>query len=179
MVFFGNQLTGKMPFKEVFCHPMVRDAYGRKMSKSLGNVIDPTDVITGQNLQKLHNDLRQGNLPEKEIAKAEDGQKKLYPKGIPQCGTDALRFALANYTSGGESLNVGEDVFADFAGRDINMEIARVEGYRKFCNKLWNATKFCLFRMDLVTLEGKRQQSSFVPNKSHLVSFLLPILDAI
>jgi valyl-tRNA synthetase len=105
MVFFGNQLTGKMPFKQVFCHPMVRDAYGRKMSKSLGNVIDPTDVITGQNLQKLHNDLRQGNLPEKEIAKAEDGQKKLYPKGIPQCGTDALRFALANYTSGGESKN--------------------------------------------------------------------------
>ncbi|NXD32148.1 SYV ligase, partial [Spelaeornis formosus] len=123
------------------------------MSKSLGNVIDPTDIITGQNLQKLHNDLRMGNLPEKEIAKAEEGQKKLYPKGIPQCGTDALRFALANYTSG---------------GRDINMEIGRVEGYRKFCNKLWNATKFCLFRMDLVTLEGKRQESSFIPHKSAL-----------
>lgn len=107
MVFFGNQLTGKMPFKEVFCHPMVRDAFGRKMSKSLGNVIDPTDVITGQNLQKLHDDLRLGNLPEKEILKAEEGQKKLYPKGIPQCGTDALRFALANYTSGGECTNSG------------------------------------------------------------------------
>ena len=101
MAFFGNQITGEMPFKEVFCHPMVRDAYGRKMSKSLGNVIDPTDIITGQNLQKLHDDLRMGNLPEKEILKAEDGQKKLYPKGIPQCGTDALRFALCNYTSGG------------------------------------------------------------------------------
>ena len=102
MVFFGNQLTGKMPFKEVFCHPMVRDSFGRKMSKSLGNVIDPTDVITGQNLAKLAADLRMGNLPEAEIKKAEDGQKKLYPKGIPQCGTDALRFTLANYTSGGE-----------------------------------------------------------------------------
>jgi len=111
MVFFGNQLTGKMPFKEVFCHPMVRDAYGRKMSKSLGNVIDPTDVITGQSLQKLHNDLRQGNLPEKEIIKAEDGQKKLYPKGMPQCGTDALRFALANYTSGGEKITC--EIFID------------------------------------------------------------------
>jgi valyl-tRNA synthetase len=168
MVFFGNQLTGKMPFKEVFCHPMVRDAYGRKMSKSLGNVIDPTDIITGQNLQKLHNDLRMGNLPEKEIAKAEEGQKKLYPKGIPQCGTDALRFALANYTSGGQSAIPFQDP-TDYVGRDINMEIGRVEGYRKFCNKLWNATKFCLFRMDLVTLEGKRQESSFIPHKSALV----------
>nr|XP_019013438.1 valine-tRNA ligase [Kwoniella pini CBS 10737]OCF52219.1 valine-tRNA ligase [Kwoniella pini CBS 10737] len=153
MVFFGNALTGKMPFKEVYCHPMIRDAYGRKMSKSLGNVIDPLDVITGQNLQKLHNDLRLGNLPEKEIVKAEEGQKKLFPKGMPQCGTDALRFTLCNYTSG---------------GRDINMDIGRVEGYRKFCNKLWNATKFCLFRMDLVDLNGVRQQSTFVPNASPL-----------
>ncbi|OXG32312.1 valine-tRNA ligase [Cryptococcus neoformans Ze90-1] len=153
MVFFGNTLTDVMPFKEVYCHPMVRDAYGRKMSKSLGNVIDPLDVITGQKLEKLHNDLRMGNLPEKEILKAEEGQKKLYPKGIPQCGTDALRFTLCNYTSG---------------GRDINMDIGRVEGYRKFCNKLWNATKFCLFRMDLVDLQGARQTSAFVPNASHL-----------
>ena len=103
MVFFGQVLTGQMPFKEAYFHPMVRDAYGRKMSKSLGNVIDPLDVITGQTLEKLHNDLRQGNLPEKEILKAEEGQKKLFPKGMPQCGTDALRFALANLTSGGES----------------------------------------------------------------------------
>ena len=102
MAFFGNQITGKMPFIEVFCHPMVRDAYGRKMSKSLGNVIDPLDIVTGQTLEKLHNDLRLGNLPEKEILKAEDGQKKLYPKGIPQCGTDALRFTLCNLTSGGK-----------------------------------------------------------------------------
>jgi valyl-tRNA synthetase len=82
---------------------MVRDAFGRKMSKSLGNVIDPLDVITGTTLQKLHGDLRMGNLPDSEIKKAEDGQKKMFPKGIPQCGTDALRFALANYVSGGES----------------------------------------------------------------------------
>jgi valyl-tRNA synthetase len=153
MVFFGNALTGKMPFKEVYCHPMIRDAYGRKMSKSLGNVIDPLDVITGQTLQKLHNDLRMGNLPEKEIQKAEEGQKKLFPKGMPQCGTDALRFALCNYTSG---------------GRDINMDINRVEGYRKFCNKIWNATKFCLFRMGLVDLDGVRKESTFVPNASGL-----------
>ena len=172
MVFFGNQLTGKMPFKEVFCHPIVRDAYGRKMSKSLGNVIDPIDIITGQDLQKLHNDLREGNLPEKEIQKAEDGQKKLFPRGIPQCGTDALRFTLCNYTSGGVCLFVRILLLnGRFAGRDINMDISRVEGYRKFCNKLWNATKFCLFRMGLVDLEGVRQQSTFVPNASSLVRF--------
>ncbi|RSH77894.1 uncharacterized protein EHS24_002965 [Apiotrichum porosum] len=153
MVFFGNQLTGKMPFPEVYCHPMVRDAWGRKMSKSTGNVIDPLDVITGQNLAKLHADLRKGNLPEKEIKKAEDGQKKLFPKGIPECGTDALRFTLCNYTSG---------------GRDINLEIGRVEGYRKFCNKLWNATKFALFRMGLIDLEGKRLPNSFHPKASAL-----------
>jgi valyl-tRNA synthetase len=102
MVFFGIELTGQMPFKEIYCHPMVRDAFGRKMSKSLGNVIDPIDVINGATLQKLHDDLRLGNLPEKEIQKAEDGQKKIFPKGIPQCGTDALRFALCNFTSGGK-----------------------------------------------------------------------------
>lgn len=151
MAFMGNQLTGQMPFKEVYCHPMVRDAWGRKMSKSTGNVIDPLDVITGQNLQKLHADLRKGNLPEKEIKKAEEGQKKLFPKGIPQCGTDALRFTLCNYTSG---------------GRDINLDIGRVEGYRKFCNKLWNATKFVLFRLDLFDLEGKRKAGNFKPNAS-------------
>ena len=103
MVFFGIEFTGQMPFKEVYCHPIVRDAFGRKMSKSLGNVIDPIDVIDGATLEKLHNDLRTGNLPEKEIIKAEDGQKKIFPKGIPQCGTDALRFGLCNFTSGGKS----------------------------------------------------------------------------
>jgi valyl-tRNA synthetase len=102
MVFFGIEFTGQMPFKEVYCHPIVRDAFGRKMSKSLGNVIDPIDVINGCTLEKLHGDLRLGNLPEKEISKAEDGQKKIFPKGIPQCGTDALRFTLCNSASGGE-----------------------------------------------------------------------------
>lgn len=80
---------------------MIRDAHGRKMSKSLGNVIDPIDVIEGAKLEVLHLQLRQGNLAEKEIEFAEKGQKKDFPDGIPQCGTDALRFSLANYSSGG------------------------------------------------------------------------------
>ena len=101
MVLLGVHLTGQMPFKEVYCHAMIRDAHGRKMSKSLGNVIDPLDVIQGVSLDQLHEKLHEGNLDEKEIAKAKMGQKKDFPNGIPQCGTDALRFALCAYSAGG------------------------------------------------------------------------------
>lgn len=129
MVFFGQTLMGKLPFKEVFLHPMVRDAHGRKMSKSLGNVIDPMDVITGISLEGLHLQLADSNLDPKEIDKAKQGQKQDYPNGIPECGTDAMRFALCSYLT---------------QARDINLDILRVQGYRFFCNKLWNATKFAL-----------------------------------
>lgn len=101
MVMLGIHLTGKVPFREVYCHAMIRDAHGRKMSKSLGNVIDPIDVIQGLELENLHQKLYEGNLDEKEIQKAIAGQKKDFPKGIPQCGTDALRFALCAYSGGG------------------------------------------------------------------------------
>ncbi|KAF5319390.1 hypothetical protein D9619_008866 [Psilocybe cf. subviscida] len=133
MVMLGIRLTGSVPFREVYCHAMIRDAHGRKMSKSLGNVIDPLDVIEGLPLADLHAKLLEGNLDPKEIAKATAGQKKDFPKGIPQCGTDALRFALCAYSGG---------------GRDINLEILRVEGYRKFCNKIFNATKFAMLKLD-------------------------------
>lgn len=139
MVLLGIHLTGEVPFKEVYCHAMIRDAHGRKMSKSLGNVIDPIDVIQGLDLEALHEKLYEGNLDEKEIQKAKAGQKKDFPKGIPQCGTDALRFALCAYTGG---------------GRDINLEILRVHGYRKFCNKVFNATKFAMLKL----------AETFVPN---------------
>ncbi len=102
MALLGVHLTGQMPFKEVLCHAMIRDAHGRKMSKSLGNVIDPLDVIQGLDLEALHQKLYEGNLDDKEIAKAKSGQKKDFPKGIPQCGTDALRFALCAYSGGGK-----------------------------------------------------------------------------
>ncbi|XP_026724940.1 valine--tRNA ligase [Trichoplusia ni] len=128
MVFFGQRLMGKLPFKEIYLHPMVRDAHGRKMSKSLGNVIDPVDVVKGVTLEQLHAQLADSNLDPKEIEKAKQGQKQDYPNGIPECGTDALRFALCAMTQ----------------GRDLNLDILRVQGYRFFCNKLWNATKFAL-----------------------------------
>ncbi|CAH1766226.1 10420_t:CDS:10, partial [Entrophospora sp. SA101] len=136
MVMLGIKLTGKTPFKEIFCHAMIRDAHGRKMSKTLGNVVDPVDVIQGISLNDLHGKLYEGNLDQREIEKAKSGQKADFPNGIPECGTDALRFSLCAYTS---------------AGRDINLDILRVEGYRKFCNKIWNATRFTL--MKLATIE--------------------------
>lgn len=132
MIMLGMKMTGDVPFTEVFCHSLVRDAQGRKMSKSLGNVIDPLDVIAGIPLKDLHAKLRTGNLDPLEIKKAEEGQQISFPTGIPECGTDAMRFALCAYTTG---------------GRDINLDILRVEGYRKFCNKIYQATKFALMRL--------------------------------
>lgn len=129
MVMMGEELCGKLPFNKVFLHAIIRDAHGRKMSKSLGNIIDPLDVINGCSLDSLYEQLLKYNLDDKEIEKAKKGQKEDYPQGIPECGTDALRFALLAYTS---------------QGRDINLDVLRVQGYRFFCNKLWNATKFAM-----------------------------------
>lgn len=145
MVFFSQKLLGQLPFREVFLHPMVRDAHGRKMSKSLGNVIDPMDVIRGIALEDLHRQLYDSNLDEKEIGRAVAGQKADFPNGIPECGTDAMRFALCSYNT---------------QGRDINLDINRVLGYRFFCNKLWNATKFAL--MYLVGEERFEVQAELV-----------------
>ncbi|XP_014480884.1 PREDICTED: valine--tRNA ligase isoform X1 [Dinoponera quadriceps] len=129
MVFMGQKLLGQLPFREVYLHAMVRDAHGRKMSKSLGNVIDPMDVIKGISLEDLHKQLLDSNLDPKELNRAREGQKRDYPQGIPECGTDALRFTLCAYTT---------------QGRDINLDVLRIQGYRFFCNKIWNATKFAL-----------------------------------
>eukprot|EP00835_Amoeboradix_gromovi_P000920 NODE_35_length_31537_cov_0.293403.p2 type:complete len:900 gc:universal NODE_35_length_31537_cov_0.293403:12401-9702(-) len=133
MVMMGLLLTDKVPFERVFCHAMVRDAQGRKMSKSLGNVVDPVDVIQGITLEELQLKLMKSNLSKQEIEKASKGQQESYPSGIPQCGTDALRFALCSLTNDGNS---------------INLDILRVEGYRKFCNKMWNAIKFGMMKLD-------------------------------
>ncbi|KAK6615183.1 valyl-tRNA synthetase, partial [Botrytis cinerea] len=101
MIMFGIKMTGKVPFTEVYCHSLVRDSDGRKMSKSLGNVIDPQDVIQGIALEDLHAKLLVGNLAPAEVEKAKKYQKTAFPDGIPECGTDALRFALVSYTTGG------------------------------------------------------------------------------
>ena len=129
MVMMGLHLTNQLPFTTVYLHAMVRDKYGRKMSKSLGNVIDPLEVIHGCGLGKLLSKIDEGNLPMKEVEKAKQGQTADFPDGIPECGADALRFGLLAYT---------------VQGRDVNLDIKRVVGYRQFCNKLWNAVRFAL-----------------------------------
>ncbi|PFH31202.1 valyl-tRNA synthetase [Besnoitia besnoiti] len=142
MVMMSLQLTGKLPFDTVFLHAMVRDAHGQKMSKSKGNVIDPLEVISGISLADLQAKLHQGNLPEKEIKRAEEVLKKEFPKGIEACGCDALRLGLLAYTR---------------QGRNVNLDLNRVVGYRHFCNKLWNATKFAMDKFDAApSLLGKQ-----------------------
>ncbi|KAK5071890.1 hypothetical protein LTR64_004331 [Lithohypha guttulata] len=132
MVMLGLKMTGKVPFTEVYCHSLVRDSEGRKMSKSLGNVVDPVDIIRGITLQGLNDTLLQGNLPEAEIEKAKSYQKKAFPKGIEECGADALRFTLVNYTTG---------------GGDIAFDIREIEAKRRFCNKIYQATNFVLGKL--------------------------------
>ncbi|KAG8457944.1 hypothetical protein KFE25_012010 [Diacronema lutheri] len=131
MAMCSLELTGKLPFTQVYLHAMVRDKHGRKMSKSLGNVIDPLEVIGGIRLEELLAKLDGGNLDAKEVARAKEAQTKEFPAGIPECGSDALRFGLLAYT---------------MQGRDVNLDILRVLGYRQFCNKLWQATRFVLGR---------------------------------
>ena len=129
MVMMGIKLTGKAPFKEVYCHALVRDAQGRKMSKSLGNVIDPIEVIEGSTLEALHSKLDGSNLDPKEITRAKADQKKMFPTGIPECGTDALRFGLCGLVTG---------------GRDLNLNVMQIKGHRQFVNKFYQATRFAL-----------------------------------
>ncbi|KAI9112058.1 hypothetical protein K1719_016954 [Acacia pycnantha] len=132
MVMLGMKLGGDVPFTKVYLHPMIRDAHGRKMSKSLGNVIDPIEVINGVSLEGLHKRLGEGNLDPKELAVAREGQKKDFPNGIDECGADALRFALVSYTAQSDK---------------INLDIQRVVGYRQWCNKLWNAVRFAMSKL--------------------------------
>lgn len=129
MVMMGLELTDILPFDTVYLHAMVRDKQGRKMSKSLGNVIDPLEVINGCTLDSLLAKLDGGNLPQKEVEKSKKEQQAEFPDGIPECGSDALRFGLLAYT---------------VQGRDVSLDIKIVVGYRNFCNKLWNATRFAL-----------------------------------
>ncbi|KAF1959129.1 valyl-tRNA synthetase-like protein [Byssothecium circinans] len=136
MILFSLHLTGKIPFKEVYCHSLIRDSEGRKMSKSLGNVIDPIDIMQGITLKELNDKLKIGNLDPKELKRAEQYQKTSFPQGIPECGADALRMSLVGYTTG---------------GGDIAFDVNTIHGYRRFCNKVYQATKFSLGRLGQFT----------------------------
>ncbi|CAL1538697.1 unnamed protein product [Lymnaea stagnalis] len=129
MVMLSLGLNDRLPFSKIFLHGMVRDAHGRKMSKSLGNVIDPLDIVNGITLEKLHKRLEEGNLNPREINVAHAGLTKDYPKGIAQCGVDALRFSLCSY---------------NVKNVDINFDVTHAESNMRFCNKIWQSFKFIL-----------------------------------